>query len=72
MSSSPEDAATGQPAEDGSTIEQTHYLATIVYVYEIDADSEEAAEDKARDMFNDDLGTLSPSDFGCVVEVAPL
>jgi hypothetical protein len=71
MSSVRED--TEQPTEDnGTETPQVHYLATIMYVYEIDAASPEEAENQARTLFADDLGTLSPRDFGCDVEPAPL
>jgi hypothetical protein len=71
MSSAQEDTA--QPAGDTETeAPQIHYLATIMYVYEIDATTPEEAEDQARSLFADDLGSLSPRDFGCDVEPAPL
>ena len=38
------------------------------YIYEINAASTEDAEDQARNLFAEDLGSLSPRDFGCDVE----
>jgi hypothetical protein len=52
----------------GAAVEITNWIASIVYVYEIEANSEEEAEDQAREQFAEDFGGLSPRDFGCVTK----
>lgn len=55
-------------ATNESSDEPPTRLVSMRYVYEVEATSVEDAEEQARAQFAGDFGSLSPRDFGCVVE----